>query len=72
VLIAHHCEPTQSLCPCDHALIYASSYFCKTIMLANSPFYSNYFIYPNKRQDLFLRQSFYQDKVFTKLSGPTK
>jgi hypothetical protein len=26
----------------------------------------------NKRQDLSLRQSFYQNKVFTKLSGPTK
>jgi hypothetical protein len=43
LLVEQYCEPTQYLCPCDHAFIYASSYFSKTIILATSPF-SYYFI----------------------------
>jgi hypothetical protein len=45
LLVEQYCEPTQSLCPCDHAFIYASSYFSKTIILATSPL-PNYFICP--------------------------
>jgi hypothetical protein len=40
--------------------MYASNYFSKTIILAASPF-SNYLFVQNKRQDLSLRQSFYQN-----------
>jgi hypothetical protein len=50
------------LCLCDHALIHASTYFSKTIILANS-LYSNYSIYPNKRQDFI-----FETKLLSNLS----
>jgi hypothetical protein len=37
LLVDQDCEPTQSLCPCDRAIIYASNYFSKNIILATSP-----------------------------------
>jgi hypothetical protein len=61
LLVDHYCEPTQTLCPCGHAFIYASSYFSKTIILATSPFFQIILFVQNKRQDLSLRQSFYQN-----------
>jgi hypothetical protein len=44
LLVEQYCEPTQSLCPCDHAFIYASSYFSKTIILATSPFLKLFYL----------------------------
>jgi hypothetical protein len=62
LLVEQYGEPTQSLCPCDHAFIYASSYFSKTIILATSPLdFQIILLVQNKRQDLSLRQSFYQN-----------
>jgi hypothetical protein len=61
LLVEQYCEPTQSLCPCDHAFIYASSYFSKTIILATSLFFQAILFVQNKSQDLSLRQSFYQN-----------
>jgi hypothetical protein len=63
LLVEQYYEPTQSLCPCDHAFIYASSYFSKTIILATSPFFSNYFICP-KQETRFI----FETKVLSKLS----
>jgi hypothetical protein len=61
LLIEHHCEPTQSLCPCDHALIYASSYFPKP--LPWQPLLVQIILFvQNKRQDLFLGQVFIKTK----------
>jgi hypothetical protein len=62
LLIEQYCEPTQSLCPCDHSFIYASSYFSKTIILAASLF-SNYFICP-KQDPRFI----FEAKLLSKLS----
>jgi hypothetical protein len=62
LLVEQYCEPTQSLCPCDHAFIYASSYFSKTIILATSPF-SSYFICP-KQEPRFI----FETKLLSKLS----
>jgi hypothetical protein len=59
-LVGHYCEPTQSLCHCDHAFIYASSYFPKP--LSWQPLLSHIILFDQgKSQDLSLRQSFYQN-----------
>jgi hypothetical protein len=62
LLVKHYCEPTQTLCPCGHAFIYASSYSSKTIILATSPC-SNYFICP-KQEPRFI----FETKLLSKLS----
>jgi hypothetical protein len=62
LLAEHYCEPAQTLCPCGHAFIYASSYFSKTIILATSPF-QNYFLCP-KQEPRFI----FETKLLSKLS----
>jgi hypothetical protein len=62
LLVEQYCEPTQSLCPCDYAFIYASSYFSTTIILATPPF-PNYFICP-KQDPRFI----FGTKLLSKLS----
>jgi hypothetical protein len=62
LLVEQDCEPTQSLCPCDHAIIDTSSYFPKT--LSWQPLLlQNYFIYP-KQEPIFI----FETKLLPKLS----
>jgi hypothetical protein len=60
LLVEQYYEPTQSLRPCGHAFIYASSYFSKPLSWQPHLFQIILFV-QNKSEDLSLRQSFYQN-----------
>jgi hypothetical protein len=60
LLVEQYCEPTQSLYPCDHAIIYASNYFPKPLSWQPLLF-PNYFICP-KQEPRFI----FENKAFTK------
>jgi hypothetical protein len=59
LLIEHLCEPTQSLCHCDHAFMLLAI-LPKPLSWQPLPFQIILFV-QNKSQDLSLRQSFYQN-----------
>jgi hypothetical protein len=62
LLVDQDCEPTKSPCPCDHAIICASSYFSKT--LSWQPLLlQNYFICP-KQEPIFI----FETNLLPKLS----
>jgi hypothetical protein len=43
LLVEQYYEPTQSLCPCDHAFIYVSSYFFSEPLSWQPPPLNNFF-----------------------------
>jgi hypothetical protein len=62
LLVEQDCEPTQSLCPCDHAIIYTYIYFPNTLSWQPLLF-QNYFICP-KQEAIFI----FETKPLAKLS----
>jgi hypothetical protein len=72
LLVEQYCEPTQFLCACDHAFIYASSYFFpKTIILATSPF-SYYFICPRQEPRFIFETKLLSKQGIYKIIGAYK
>jgi hypothetical protein len=63
LLVEQYYEPTQSLCPCDHAIIYASNYIFFQNHYLGSLSFLNYVICP-KQEPRFI----FEIKLLPKLS----